>query len=72
MYQKIDWAEITANNIRNILKERSLTQAKLAEMLGKNVRTVRRWVRDGIDNVNSMCQICDVLNIGIERLFFAE
>ena len=72
MYQNYDWPEITANNIRDVLNEKSLTQSQLANLLNVNPRTVRRWVSGGIDNINVLCRICLVLDIKMERLFCKE
>lgn len=50
--------------LRQYLKERGITQAELAYLAGKNIRTIRRWLsprhRLTLKNINQICQALDV------------
>lgn len=50
--------------LRQYLKERGITQAELAYLAGKDIRTIRRWLsprhRLTLKNINQICQALDV------------
>ncbi len=54
--------------LKNELKRRGITQEKFAEHLYVDPRTVRRWVKDGVNSVNTLWDIVcffELENIGV-------
>ena len=48
------------------------TQEKFAEMMDVNVRTVKRWVLEGVDSLTTIKDIADCLGISDVDLLFDE
>ncbi len=45
------------------------TQEKFAELVDVNVRTVKRWVSEGVDSLTTIKKISDLLEIPDSELF---
>ena len=45
------------------------TQEKFAELIDVNVRTVKRWVSEGVDSLTTIKLIADLLEIPDTELF---
>ncbi len=61
-----------ANNgdlIKRHIKEKGLTQAKFAEEIGYEERTVRKWIQKGVFDYRVLVQIANVFEIDVRDLF---
>ena len=56
-------SQIAGMNLKRILKEKGITQESFAASYGVNVRTVRRWIKNGIDSVDLVSFVADELNV---------
>jgi len=70
------WSLILAElgeNLRQIRKERRLTQQQLAELLDVQQRVVSRW-ETGVakPHLNHIVQLAKVLEVSLDRLVFGE
>lgn len=62
-----------ANNgevIKRHIKEKGLTQAKFAEEIGYEERTVRKWIQKGVFDYRVLVQIADIFEIDVRDLIF--
>lgn len=58
-------------NIKHQLKVSSFkSQAEFASACGTNVRTVSRWLEEGVDNINVLNKIATVLDIDVMAILF--
>lgn len=53
----------TPANLRELLKANSMTQKVLADLLGKDRRTVSRWCKDGDDKSHHSMTHVDWLDV---------
>ena len=61
-----------ANNgdlIKRHIKEKGLTQAKFAEEVGYEERTVRKWIQKGVFDYRVLVQIANIFEIDVRDLF---
>ena len=70
------WSLILADfgkNLRQVRKERRLTQQQLAELLDVQQRVVSRW-ETGVakPHLNHIVQLAKVLEVSLDRLVFGE
>ena len=55
-----------------MLKERGYTQERFAEEFGVSARHVRRWLRDGINSLDTVQQLQMFFGVRIKDIFFDE
>ena len=59
--------------LKKELKNREITQEKFAEYIGYDVRTVRRWIHNGINQVDILFRIVSFFELkGIGDIFSSE
>ena len=61
-----------ANNgevIKRHIKEKGLTQAKFAEIVDYDERTVRKWIQKGVYDYRLLVKIADIFEIDVCDLF---
>ena len=65
-------AEICGKRLKVLIRENSeiKTQERFAELMNVNVRTVKRWVKEGVDSLSTVKQIADLLEIADTELLF--
>lgn len=69
-YTTID-IEATGKKLKRLIKESNYcTQEKFAEAAGKDVRTVRRWIRDGINTIDCINEVAKALDVDVKALLF--
>ena len=57
--------------LKNLLKERCITQEAFAELAYVDVRTTRRWLKgDGLDSVSNICICADILEVDIMTILY--
>ena len=62
-------AEKAGKNLKNLIKQSQYrTQDKFAYAFGSDPSTVRRWIHNGINNVNTIKQIADFLDVDFLEL----
>ena len=67
-----DRKRICGINIARLIAENAdiRSQEHFAELMGVDCRTVRRWLRDGVDRLSTVKAIADLLGVpDIEILF---
>ncbi len=62
-----DLAKIASLNLRSILKEKNMTQEDLANLLMVDPRTVRRYLKNGIDRLSVLELIAEKLDIDVKN-----
>ena len=62
-----DLAKIASLNLRSILKEKNMTQEDLANLLMVDPRTVRRYLKNGIDRLSVLELIAEKLGIDVKN-----
>ena len=62
---------ICGKNLKKLIKnnDKIKTQEKFAELIDVNVRTVKRWVLEGVDSLTTIKKIADLLEIPDTELF---
>ena len=56
-------------NLRIIINKNKITQEQASNMLNIEERTLRRWLKEGINKISTLEMICHVFNIDkIENL----
>ena len=61
-----------ANNgelIKRHIKEKGLTQAKFAEAIGYEERTVRKWIQNGVYDYRALVEIANIFECDVRDLF---
>ncbi len=60
-----DLAKVASLNLRLILENRKMTQEELANILSVDPRTVRRYLKNGIDKLSTLELIAYNLDIDV-------
>ena len=56
--------EKIGENLKRLIKESEYrTQERFAEEAFVDVRTVRRWVQNGIDSISTVAMVADILDV---------
>ena len=65
-------AEICGRKLKKLIRENKniKTQERFAELMNINVRTVKRWVKEGVDSLSTIKQIADILGVDDTELLF--
>ena len=61
-----------ARFLRRALKAQHCTQENFAEKINCDVRTVRRWLKDGVQSLDNIQLICDALDVSVGDIFLDE
>ena len=48
--------------IKRLIKETGKTQEEFSSYIPVEVRTLRRWLKEGIDSYTTICRIAKILN----------
>ena len=66
--------KICANKLKGYIKSTPTirTQERFAEIMDVNVRTVKRWVLEGVDSLTTIKEIADCLGISDLDLLFED
>ena len=67
-----DYSEIIARNLRKEIKRTYKTQARFADEVGVSEKTVRRWVKDGIDSIYTLTYVAGVLDLDVVDILSEE
>ena len=62
--------EKIGENLKRLIKESNCTQERFAEKAFVDVRTVRRWVQNGIDSISTVAMVADILDVDVRALLF--
>ena len=63
--------KIVGENLRRLIEESKYrTQEQFAEAVFADVTTVRRWLRNGIDEISTVLMVADVLGVDVTALLF--
>ena len=63
--------EKVGENLKRLIKESEChTQESFAEKAFVDVRTVRRWVKNGIDSISTVAMVADILDVDVKALLF--
>lgn len=61
--------ETLGENLRDLLRERGLSQAQLAELAADNKMNVSRWIRGvSVPSVAAVVRLCEALDISLDSL----
>lgn len=70
MYKFILTPEQIGAQIDAIRKRKNLTQEDFAEKIGYDERTIRRWFKNGIDKITTICDCADALGVAVVDILF--
>ena len=63
--------EKIGTNLKRLIKESKYrTQERFADAAFVDVRTVRRWIQNGIDSITTVAMVADVLGVDVKALLF--
>ena len=63
--------KIVGENLKRLIKESEYrTQERFAEVVFTDVTTVRRWLKNGIDEISTVLTVADVLGVDVTALLF--
>ena len=67
-------AEICGKRLKKLIRENKTikTQERFAELMNINVRTVKRWVKEGVDSLSTIKEIADLLEVSDTELLFEK
>ena len=67
--QNLSLAEKAGKNLKNLIKQSQYrTQENFAIQFSTDPSTVRRWIHNGINNINTIKQIADFLDVDFLEL----
>lgn len=58
-------SKVIGNNVKKLIKERNYTQEYFAYSFGAELRTVSRWLNNGISDIDTLQAIADFLEVDI-------
>ena len=63
--------KIVGENLKRLIKESEYrTQERFAEAVFTDVTPVRRWLKNGIDEISTVLTVADVLGVDVTALLF--
>lgn len=62
-----DLAKQASSNLKKILKEKNITQEELANIMDVDPRTVRRYLKNGIDKLSTLELISNLLKVDVVK-----
>lgn len=62
-------SKIAGENLKQVIKAKYLSQGDFAFDFGVEMRTLSRWLNNGITNIDTLQQITEFLQIEITDLF---
>ena len=62
-----DLAKQASSNLKKILKEKNITQEELANIMDVDPRTVRRYLKNGIDKLSTLELISSLLKVDVVK-----
>lgn len=65
-------AKKAGDNLKRLIKANHITQEKMAELMMVDERTIRRWIKDGIDKLSTLEQIADIFNVDVIETFLID
>lgn len=69
MAQEETLAQKAGRNLKRLLDEKHLTQSVAANIIGASEdRTVRRWIKDGIDKLSTIEYIAEAFGVSVYDL----
>ena len=72
METKESLSAIAGKNLKILIKTHHLTQEQASTLLHIEERTLRRWIKDGIDKLSSLELICRVFNVDLITTLLKE
>ena len=63
--KKKNLAQLAGANLKQELKNQGLTQEELADRAYRDVRTVNRWVNQGINSLEDIAFVASVLGVSV-------
>ncbi|MDY4787976.1 MAG: helix-turn-helix transcriptional regulator [Bacilli bacterium] len=63
-------AKKAGRNFKLLIKSRNLTQEKAAFILSVDEKTIRRWIKDGIDRISTIEDIAEIFDVDVIETFF--
>ena len=64
-------SERVGANLKRLIRESKYrTQEKFAEAHYTDPRVVRRWIREGINRIDTINEVAKTLDVGVEALLF--
>lgn len=61
-----DYLSVRAGkNLKRIIKEKGFTQEQFAEQMYVAATTVRRWLANGIKDIDTICEIASFFDISV-------
>lgn len=66
MMQKV--LDHNGSKIKEGIKKSGLTQAKFAEIMGYDERTIRKWIKNGVYDYRLLYKIIDIFDCSLEEL----
>lgn len=68
---EVEWMEIFANNLVNILEEENMTQKELADAIGITKSAISKYInKQRMPSLKNIINMSDVLNISIDELIY--
>lgn len=62
-----DLAKQASSNLKKILKDKNITQEELANIMDVDPRTVRRYLKNGIDKLSTLELISNLLKVDVVK-----
>lgn len=65
-------AMLAGTKLRSLIESRNLTQDEASILIGVEERTLRRYLKDGIDKISILEHIAKVFNVDLVATFLTE
>ena len=62
-------AKKAGQNLKKLIKDNNLTQEKAAIIIAVDEKTIRRWIKDGIDRLSTLETISRIFNVDVIETF---
>lgn len=68
---EVEWMDIFADNLVNVLDEANMTQKELADAIGVTKSIISRYInKQRMPSLKNIINMSDVLNISIDELIY--
>ncbi len=67
--EKETLAKQAGKRFKELIRKRKITQEKAASMLSVDEKTIRRWIKDGIDRLSTLELIAEKFDVDVIETF---
>lgn len=62
-------AKKAGSRLKNLIKQNNMTQEQAANLICVDEKTIRRWIKDGIDRLSTLENISRIFDVDVIETF---